>query len=87
MQTWDIFLTLSAVVGLFATVLPFFTKLNRTLGELNATVEQMKTVISNFERNSRETHKNLYEKWEDHEARLSCVETRLMDKPHRRNEG
>ena len=74
MQYWDVFLVLVAVVGLFATVLPFFTKLNRTLGELNATVEQMQQVISNFETNSRDTHGKIYKKLDDHETRISHLE-------------
>lgn len=74
MQYWDVFLVLAAVVGLFATVLPFFTKLNRTLGELNATVEQMQRVISNFEKNSHETHAKIYDKLDDHERRISRIE-------------
>lgn len=74
MEYWDVFIVLVAVVGLFATVLPFFTKLNRTLGELNATVEQMQNVISNFEKNSRETHGKIYGKLDDHETRISRLE-------------
>ena len=76
MEYWDIFLVIAAVVGLFATVLPFFTKLNRTLGELNATVEQMQSVISNFEKNSRETPGKMYDKLGDHETRISRLETK-----------
>lgn len=74
MEYWDVLVVIIAVVGLFATVLPFFTKLNRTLGELNATVEQMQLVISNFERNSRETHGKIYNKLDDHETRISRLE-------------
>ena len=74
MEYWDVFIVLAAVVSLFATVLPFFTKLNRTLGELNATVEQMQNVITNFEKNSRETHGKLYNKLDDHEKRISRLE-------------
>lgn len=74
MQYWDVFVVIVAVVGLFATVLPFFTKLNRTLGELNATVEQMQKVITNFEKNSRETHGKIYQKLDDHEQRISHLE-------------
>lgn len=74
MQYWDVMIVIIAVVGLFATVLPFFTKLNRTLGELNATVEQMQKVISNFEKNSRETHGKMYDRLDDHEKRISHLE-------------
>lgn len=74
MEYWDIFIVIAAVVSLFATVLPFFTKLNRTLGELNATVEQIKGVLSNFEKNSRETHGKIYNKLDDHEKRISRLE-------------
>lgn len=76
MQYWDVFLVLAAVVSLFATVLPFFTKLNRTLGELNATVEQMQNVVANFEKNSRETHGKIYSKLDNHETRLSHLESK-----------
>ena len=74
MQYWDIVVVIISLVGLFATVLPFFTKLNRTLGELNATVEQMQNVITNFEKNSRETHGKIYDKINDHETRISHLE-------------
>jgi uncharacterized protein YoxC len=74
MQYWDIVIVITALVGLFATVLPFFTKLNRTLGELNATVEQMQKVISNFEKNSRETHDKIHDRLDDHETRISHLE-------------
>ena len=74
MEYWDIFVVLVAVVGLFATVLPFFTKLNRTLGELNATVSQLREIISNSEKKSRETHTRIFEKLDDHEKRISHLE-------------
>lgn len=74
MQYWDVFLVIVAVVGLFATVLPFFTKLNRTLGELNATVKQMQEIISKIEQKSRDTHKDLFKKIDDHETRISRLE-------------
>jgi len=74
MEYWDIFLVLSAVVALFATVLPFFTKLNRTLGELNATVAQLQSIIEKSDKKSRETHKSIFEKLDDHETRISHLE-------------
>lgn len=74
MQYWDVFVVLVAVVGLFATVLPFFTKLNRTLGELNATVEQMKELISRTEDKNSESHQRIFEKIDDHEQRISHLE-------------
>lgn len=74
MEYWDVVVVIISIVGLFATVLPFFTKLNRTLGALNATVDQMQKVINNFEKNSRETHGRLYDKLDDHEKRISRLE-------------
>ena len=74
MEYWDVFVVLVAVVGLFATVLPFFTKLNRTLGELNATVSQLREIISNSEKKSRETHTRIFDKLDDHEKRISRLE-------------
>lgn len=74
MEYWDIFVVLVAVVGLFATVLPFFTKLNRTLGELNATVEQMRETLKVSEENRRATHKEIFNKLDDHERRITRIE-------------
>ena len=74
MEYWDVFLILAAVVSLFSMVLPFFTKLNRTLGELTATVEQMQRMIANYEKDNHETHGKLYSKLDDHERRISRFE-------------
>ena len=74
MEYWDVLVVIIAVVGLFATVLPFFTKLNRTLGELNATVTTLREIILNSEKKSRETHTRIFEKLDDHEKRISRLE-------------
>ena len=74
MQYWDVFVVLTAVVALFATVLPFFTKLNRTLGELNATVGQMRETIKASEETRRATHKDIYNKLDDHEKRITRLQ-------------
>lgn len=74
MEYWDIFVVIVAVISLFATVLPFFTKLNRTLGELNATVGQMRETIKVSEESRRATHKELFKKLDDHEQRISHLE-------------
>ena len=74
MEYWDVFLVIAAVIGMFASVLPFFTKLNRTLGELNATVGQMRETFKTSEESRRETHKDIFKKLDDHEQRISHLE-------------
>ena len=74
MEYWDVFIVIGAVISLFATVLPFFTKLNRTLGELNATVTTLREIISNSDNKNRETHTRIFKKLDDHETRISKLE-------------
>lgn len=74
MQYWDVLVVIIALVGLFATVLPFFTKLNKTLGELNSTVELLKGVVNDIDEKNRDTHKRIFDRIEDHETRISHLE-------------
>lgn len=74
MEYWDVFLVLAAVVGLFATVLPFFSKLNRTLGELSSAVSQIRETLRTAEKNRKDTHKEIFLKLDDHERRISHLE-------------
>lgn len=74
MEYWDIFLVVVAIVGFLATVIPFFSKLNNTLGELNATVKQLRESLNKIDSNNRDTHKEIFEKLDDHEKRISHLE-------------
>lgn len=74
MEYWDVVIVITAIVGLFATVLPFFTRLNKTLGELNTTVELLKGVVNDLDERNRDTHKQIFKKIEDHETRISHLE-------------
>lgn len=74
MEYWDVFVVIVAVVGLLATVIPFFSKLNNTLGELNATVKQLRESLREIDSNNRATHKEIFERLDDHEKRISHLE-------------
>ena len=74
MEYWDVVIVITAIVGLFATVLPFFTKLNKTLGELNTTVELLKGVVNDIDEKNRDTHKQIFKKIDEHETRISRLE-------------
>lgn len=74
MDNWDVFLTIAAIVSFLAAVIPFFSKLNNTLGELNATVKQLRESLNKIDSNNRDTHKEIFEKLDDHEKRISHLE-------------
>ena len=74
MEQWDVFLVLVEIVGFLAVVLSFSSKFNQTLGEFRATISELKEAVKSMKRESRETHKDIFEKLDDHETRISHLE-------------
>lgn len=75
MGQWDVFLVLVEVVGFLVLILSFTSKFNQTLGEFRATISELKDAVKSMKRESRETHKELFEKLDDHETRISHLES------------
>ena len=76
MQYWDVFLILAEIVAFVAVILSFSSKFNQTLGEFRAVITQLKETVANMKINSRDTHKRLFERIDDHETRISRLESK-----------
>ena len=74
MQNWDVFLILAEVVAFVGVILSFSSKLNQTLGEFRAVISQLKETVENLQKTNRETHKEIFDKLDDHEKRISHLE-------------
>lgn len=74
MENWDVFLILAEVVAFVGVILSFSSKLNQTLGEFRAVISQLKDTVENLQRTNRETHKEIFDKLDDHETRISHLE-------------
>lgn len=74
MQNWDVFLILAEIVAFISVILSFSSKFNQTLGEFRAVISQLKETVANMQTNSRDTHKTLFKKIDEHETRISRLE-------------
>lgn len=74
MENWDVFLIIAEIVAFLGVFLSFSSKFNQTLGEFRAVIKQLKETVENLQKNNRETHKELFEKLDDHERRISRLE-------------
>lgn len=76
MENWDVFLVLVEVVAFVIAILSFSSKFNQSLGELRAVIKQLKETVEKMEKRSHETHANLYKIVNDHESRISVLESK-----------
>lgn len=74
MEYWDVFLVIAEIVAFLAVILSFTSKFNQTLGEFRAVIAQLKETVSNLQKTNRETHKEIFDKLDDHERRISHLE-------------
>ncbi len=76
-MTWEIVAGLIALVGFVISIATLFSKLSKTLGVLETTIQNLRETISDFKRNSHETHAELYKKSNEHEKILADHEVRI----------
>ena len=74
MEAWSVFLIIVEIVAFLALILPFFSKLNNTLGALNATVAELRESVKDSNKKNRETHGEIFGRLNDHETRISHLE-------------
>lgn len=74
MENWDVFLVLVEIVAFVSVILSFSSKFNQTLGEFRAVITQLKETVGDMQQNSRKTHKEIFDKLDDHETRISHLE-------------
>ena len=75
MDNWDVFLIVGEIIAFAALILSFSSKFNQSIGEFRAVIVELKSTIKDMQQNSRATHKDLYEKLDDHETRISHLES------------
>ena len=77
-MTWDIFLGIVAIVGFAVTIGGVIWKLSKTLGILENTIQILNITISEFKKNSHETHERLFTRLSDDEKKLENHEIRIL---------
>lgn len=74
MTNWDVFLILGEIVAFVAVIVKLSSSFNQTLGEFRAVISQLKETVGEMKKSSRETHKDIFTKLDDHETRISHLE-------------
>ncbi len=73
-MTWEIFLGIIALVGFIGSVGLWIWKLSKILTVLETTVGILNETIKDFKASSKNTHKEMYDKLDDHEKRIHYLE-------------
>ncbi len=85
-MTWEIVVGLIALVGFVGSIATWFSKLSKTLGVLESTIQTLNKTIDEFKRNSHETHRELFVKFGNHEKTLENHEGRIKSLEDMRKE-
>lgn len=76
-MTWEIVVGLIALVGFVVSIATLFSKLSKTLGVLETTIQNLRETIKDFKKNSHETHAELYKMSNEHDKILADHEVRI----------
>lgn len=79
-MTWEIFLGIVALVGFIGSIGLWISKLSKILAVLETTVGALSDAIKDFKNSSKVTHKEMYDKLDDHETRIVKLEIKV-DRP------
>lgn len=74
MDNWNVFLIIVEIVAFLSVFVSFTSKLSQALGEFRTAIEQLKDTVADIQQNSRKTHKEIFDKLDDHETRISHLE-------------
>ena len=81
MGQWEIFLTVGEIIAFLALCFGFFSKFSTTLNQISCAITefrgaiaQLKDTVSSMKQDSRETHREIFNKLDDHETRISRIE-------------
>lgn len=72
-MTWEIFLGIVALVGFLISIGGIIYKLSKVLTSLDVTVKGLSETL----KDSKTDRKKMHEKLEDHETRISILETKV----------
>ena len=78
-MTWEIVLGLIALISFVGSVAAWISKLAKTLGILENTIQTLNKVLDEMKANSHTTHKELFRKYSDHDRLLLNHEGRIRN--------
>jgi uncharacterized protein YoxC len=73
-MTWEIVVGIISLVTFFISVGAVVYKLSRALAVLETTIRALSDTIRELRTNSHDTHKQLFDRVEDHETRITVLE-------------
>ena len=83
-MTWEIFLGIVALVGFIISVATPLMKLSKTRTELNINMQNLNKAMNVLTTNNTESHRRIWqhneeqdEKIENHEKRITKIETKM----------
>ena len=83
-MTWEIFLGIVALVSFMITVISPLMKLSKTMTELNVNMQNLNQAMNTLTSNNTESHRRIWEhneeqdsKIENHEKRITKIETKM----------
>ena len=83
-MTWEIFLGIVALVGFIISVATPLMKLSKTMTELNINMQNLNKAMNVLTTNNTESHRRIWqhneeqdEKIENHEKRITKIETKM----------
>lgn len=81
-MTWEIALGIFALVSFVGAVSAWIFKLSRTLAILETTIKALNDALGVISTNNKESHKDLYNKHDEHERRINDHEMRISHLEH-----
>lgn len=78
-MTWEILSALIIIVGCLITLGGVLVKLVRTLTRLDDTMAQLRVDLNRQHDENKESHKQIYDKLDDHEHRIGELERYTRD--------
>ena len=83
-MTWEIFLGIVALVGFIISLATPLMKLSKTMTELNVNMQNLNKAMNVLTANNTESHRRIWahneeqdEKIENHEKRITKIETKM----------
>lgn len=74
-MTWEIVLGIIALTGFIATFIGAAVKMTITFSTLDVTLKDLKETLNDFKLEDRTAHKSFSDKLENHETRITRLES------------
>ena len=73
-MTWEIAAGIIALASFVITISTYASKQSSILAELKATLDALNKTLEELKENNRASHKDIYNKLDDHDTRISKLE-------------